>query len=150
MELEKEIKQVKKFESPYHKLAINLIYSGNWLNGLQLNLLKPFNITPQQYNLLRILRGQHPQPATVNLIIDRMLDKMSNASRLVERLRVKGLLERKPCPNDRRQVDVLITEKGLNLLKLVDKEQEKFYANLKTLNTREAETLNKLLDKLRG
>jgi DNA-binding MarR family transcriptional regulator len=91
MELEKEINQ-KKFRSPAHKLAVNLIYTFNWLNEYQVNLLKPFDITLQQFNVLRILRGQHPQPVNIKLIRERMLDKMSDASRIVEKLRLKKLV----------------------------------------------------------
>ncbi len=76
-------------------------------------MLKPFKITTQQYNVLRILRGQHPNPASINLIIERMLDKMSNASRIVDKLVAKKLADRKVCPEDRRMVDVLITDKGI-------------------------------------
>src|SRR5437868_6045316 len=115
MELEKEINQ-KKFRSQQHKLAVNLIYTFNWLNEHQVNVLKPFDITLQQFNVLRILRGQHPQTASVKLIRERMLDKMSDASRIVEKLRVKGLLSRTTCPNDRRACEVVISQKGMELL----------------------------------
>ncbi len=90
MKIEDEIKQ-DKFKSEYQKLAINLIFTGNWINSKNAELLKPYKLTSQQYNLLRILRGQYPKPVTVNLLIERMLDKMSNASRIVDRL-VKKIL----------------------------------------------------------
>jgi len=100
-----------------------------------------------QFNILRILRGQHPQPATINLLIERMLDKTSNASRLVDKLEAKGLVTRKQCPNDRRTVDVMITAAGLNLLLQMDKED--IYQSLNNLTGQEAEQLNLLLDKIR-
>jgi DNA-binding MarR family transcriptional regulator len=104
----------------------------------------------QQYNILRILRGQYPKPATIKLIKERMLDKMSDASRIVEKLRLKGLVERTICPNDRRNVDVCITEKGLGLLTQLDKHDGEVDAKLSSLNTEEVAQLNSLLDKLRG
>lgn len=91
MELEKEISQ-KKFRNDAHKLGVNLIYTFNWLNAIQSDALKPYGITPQQFNVLRILRGQNSNPVSVKLIRERMLDKMSDASRIVEKLRLKKLI----------------------------------------------------------
>jgi DNA-binding MarR family transcriptional regulator len=149
MELEKEIKQ-KKFASEYQKLAVNIGFTNSWLSTVHMELLKPHGISRQQFNILRILRGQHPNPASVNLLIDRMIDKMSNASRLVEKLKQKDLVERKECKIDRRQVDVVITDKGLALLKELDKSMEAFTKKMENLTTNEAKQLNDLLDKLRG
>ena len=116
MGLEEEIKQGKSFENEYEKLVVNLIYTNSWLSEQQQNTFRPFGITSPQYNVLRILRGQYPEPCTVNTIIDRMLDRMSNASRIVDRLEAKGLVERKVCKTDRRAKDVVITKQGLDLL----------------------------------
>jgi len=149
MKLEDEILQ-KHFRNEYHKAAVNVIYSYNWLVDYQVNLFKPYGITMQQYNILRILRGQYPKPATIKLIKERMLDKMSDASRIVEKLRLKGLVERNICSNDRRNVDVCITDKGLELLSRVDKHDNEVDAKLSTLNEEEVKQLNDLLDKLRG
>ncbi len=146
MRLEEEIKQ-SKFNSEYHKLIVNIIYTGNWIEQLTSKFLKRFNLTPQQYNILRILRGQYPQPSTVFLLQDRMIDKMSNASRLVEKLRKKGLVERHINYNDRRRVDVILNENGINLLATIDKEM--FEEKFKNINPDEAEFLNNLLDKFR-
>src|SRR3989339_1932793 len=110
MKLEEEIKQ-SKFRNEYHKLAVNIMYSYGWLMNLQAKLFIKYDITGNQFNILRILRGQYPNPATVNLLKERMLDKMSDASRLVERLRIKGFIKRDLKPNDRRCVDVIISEK---------------------------------------
>ena len=109
MKLEDEIKQ-KKFNSEFQKLAVNIIYTHSWLTYSQSKIFEQHGITLTQYNILRILRGQHPNPASVNLLKERMLDKRSDASRMVERLRVKGLVKRKICPNDRRKAEVLITD----------------------------------------
>jgi DNA-binding MarR family transcriptional regulator len=149
MEIGKEIKQTK-FKNEYHKMLLNLIFTSGWLEAKNSGNLKPYGISPQQYNILRILRGQYPKPATVNLLIDRMLDKNSNASRLVEKLRLKKLVERAICPEDRRAVNVIITQKGLDLLEELDKYETTFLKELKNLSEKEAEQLNVLLDKLRG
>lgn len=149
MKLEEEIKQ-SKFRNEYHKLAVNIFYTYSWLLNLQTQLFKKFKITSNQYNILRILRGQHPNPATINLLKDRMIDKMSDVSRLVERLRKKGLVKRELCKNDRRRVDVVITDKGLKLLSDIDKLNDEYDSFFKNLSVTESKTLNDLLDKLRG
>ncbi len=147
MRLEDEIMQ-KKFKSEYHKLLINIIFTGNWVNAESIKFLKQFGISPQQYNLMRILRGRHPESASITLLTERMLDKMSNASRLVEKLKKKSLVERIECPNDRRKVEVTINEKGLELLKKID--DYEYEKNFKNLSVTEAKLLNSLLDKFRG
>ncbi len=149
MKLEDEIKQ-KKFKSERHKMVVNVLFTNNWLNTISLKILKPHNISPQQYNILRILRGQYPNPASVNLLIDRMLDKMSNASRLVEKLKQKGLVERKQCISDRRQVDVIITDKGLALLEELDTSMNDLNDHTNNVTEDEARELNRIMDKLRG
>jgi len=149
MEISKEIKQTK-FKNEYQKMLINILFTSGWLSSKHTCNLKPYGISTQQFNILRILRGRHPKPATVNLLIDRMLDKNSNASRLVEKLRIKKLVDRAVCPEDRRAVNVIITQKGLNLLEELDKKDGAFLNELKNLSVKEAATINALLDKLRG
>jgi len=149
MKLEDEIKQ-NSFRNEYHKLAVNLIFTNSWLMSKIYELLDEYDLTPQQFNLLRILRGQYPKPASITLLKERLLDKMSDASRLVERLLAKGLVERKICPEDRRKVDVVITKKGLKLLEKIDKTDNEMDNYLKNLSEVEAKKLNELLDKLRG
>ncbi len=149
MRLEEEIKQ-KKFKSEHHKVMINLIYTTNWLMSKHSPLMKQYGLTVQQYNILRILRGQYPKPCTVNLLKERMLDKMSDASRLVDRLLEKDLLVRHTCENDRRRVDITITQNGLDLLEKIDREEDSFYNNMQNISTEEATLLNDLLDRLRG
>lgn len=148
MKIEDSIQQ-RKFKSEFHKMSVNLIYTVNWMNALHGTRLKKFGISGQQFNILRILRGQYPKPASVNLLIERMLDKMSNASRLVEKLRAKDLVERRICESDRRAVDVVITKKGLKLLEELDGHIEVWEEDLKTITVAEAKELNRLLDKLR-
>jgi DNA-binding MarR family transcriptional regulator len=148
MKIGEAIKQ-SKFKSEHQKMLINILFTSGWLTSKHAASLKPFGISVQQYNILRILRGQHPNPATVNLLIDRMLDKNSNASRLVEKLRLKKLVERAICPDDRRSVNVVITNKGLNLLEELDEQDDIFIKELKKISEKEAEQMNILLDKLR-
>lgn len=149
MEIGKEIKQ-EKFKNEHQKMLMNIFFTSAWLNQKNAQNLKPFGISTQQYNILRILRGQHPKPATVNLLIDRMLDKNSNASRLVEKLRVKKLVERAISPEDRRAVNVVITKKGLDLLSELDTQEDNFINELKILSENEAEQVNLFLDKIRS
>lgn len=148
MSIEKDIKQAN-FKSPYSKAVINILYTNNWLQSLQVEVFKPFDLTLQQYNVLRILRGQYPNPITVIAIIERMLDKMSNASRLVDKLLAKELVIRRLCPHDRRAVDVIITEKGLGLLEELDTLQSQWEDKLRGLTEIEALQLSNLLDKMR-
>jgi len=148
MSIEKDIQQAN-FKSPYSKAIINVIYTNNWLQSLQVEIFKPFDLTLQQYNVLRILRGQYPNPITVIAIIERMLDKMSNASRLVDKLLAKDLVIRKLCPHDRRAVDVVITQKGLDLLAEIDTIQSEWEEKFHGLTESEALLLSELLDKMR-
>lgn len=150
MGLEQEIKQGKQFDSEYEKLIVNLIYTNSWLSEQQLKTFKPFGITAPQYNVLRILRGQYPEPCTVNTIIDRMLDRMSNASRIVDRLESKGLVERKVCKTDRRAKDVVINEHGLTLLDKVDEASLNWIKRFRAISTERIEAANQLLDDLRA
>ncbi len=115
MRIEDEIQQ-KKFKSEYQKAHINILFTAAWLNQQNQQILKPLGISSQQFNILRILRGMHPQPASIKLLTERMIDKMSNASRLVDKLLAKDLVQRNESGADRRRVDVVITNKGLQLL----------------------------------
>ena len=149
MRIEEEIKQ-KSFKSEYHKLAVNIIFTHGWLVGLQKRIFDNYDITGAQFNILRILRGQHPKPTSINMLKDRMLDKMSDTSRLIERLRIKGLVDRKICPNDRRKTEVTITKTGLSLLKELDNLELKIENSLSKIDKQEAKTVNDLLDKMRS
>lgn len=149
MKLEDEISS-HKFSSNYHKAVVDILYTYGWLTNLLKKRLDDRDITLQQYNILRILRGQFPNPATVNLVRERMLDKMSDASRIVERLYKKGLLSRSANAKDRRAVDILITKEGLSLLKDLDVDMDMDELLQKHLSVEEAEKLCDLLDKFRG
>lgn len=149
MKIEDEIKQ-PVFKNEYQKAVINILYTASWLNLEQTQVFKKYDLTPPQYNVLRILRGQYPNPVTVNLIIDRMLDKSSNASRIVEKLRIKKLVKRIICPEDRRAVNVLITQQGLDLLLEMDTLEKNFWVGINSLTSQEAIILSDLLDKIRN
>ncbi len=149
MGISEDIKQ-EKFKSELNKALINIIYTNSWLISRQASLFKEFGLTMPQFNVLRILRGQHPKPATVNLLIDRMLDKSSNASRIVDKLEAKKLVIRKQCSKDRRAVDVLISDAGLDLLKEIDLKLDRWEDEQNKLSEDECAHLNFLLDKLRG
>lgn len=149
MGISEDIKQAS-FKNQWNKATINIIYTNSWLNQQQVDLFRPYGITTPQYNVLRILRGQHPKPATVNLLIDRMLDKSSNASRIVDKLESKGLVIRRQCPSDRRAVDVLISQKGLDVLGQIDDELGRWEEKIRKLSEKECDQLNELLDKLRS
>ena len=148
MKLEEAIQQ-KKFQHEWQKATINILYTNNWLQQRIKATLKRHGITLQQFNVLRILRGQHPLPITTSVIRERMLDKMSDASRIVERLYKKNLILRTPCPSDKRLVDIVISQSGLELLQVIDLESEQMDFLLKNLTEGEAQILNKLLDKAR-
>jgi len=147
MSLEEEIKQ-EKFKSQHHKALVNIVYTANMIEQISQRFLRKYGISTQQLNVLRILREVKPNVATVTLLQRRMLDKMSNASRLVDKLLEKGLVNRVLNKNDRRKVDVKITAKGMKLLQKIDKTdyQSEFFK----LNETEAKKLNDLLDKIRG
>lgn len=149
MSLEQDIKQ-EKFSNEFHKMAINIMFTSSWLHSGNTARLKPHGITPEQYNVLRILRGSHPQKMMLSEITKRMIDKSSNCTRLVEKLRLKNLVSREICADNRRQVDIGITTKGLSALKKIDEQAEGCVASLKNVNSIEAKELNRILDKLRG
>ncbi len=149
MKLEEEIRQTQ-FNSEYHKLMVNLIFTHNWFSHRLKSFLKPYSITPQQYNVLRILRGQHPEPISTSTIRTRMLDKMSDASRIVDRLTLKGFVEKQTCTSDKRLVDVIITEKGLSVLSKIDVHSDLLEIPSTNLSEEEAKQMNDLFDKMRS
>ncbi|MES2795560.1 MAG: MarR family transcriptional regulator [Bacteroidota bacterium] len=148
MKIENELQQ-KTFNNEYHKLALNLMFTNNWLLEGQLRVLKPYSFTQPQYNVLRILRGSIDEPLTINSIIERMLDRMSNVSRLVDKLLEKGYVSRSQSTDDRRAVDILITQKGLDILEEIDELQTVWEGSFTKLSETDAKKLNELLDSLR-
>ena len=148
MRIEEEIKQ-PVFRNERQKAYINLVFTSGWLQLRQAASFKPHDLTLPQFNILRILRGQHPLPATVALLIDRMLDKTSNASRIVDRLEEKKLVTRIVCPANRRAVDIRITQSGLDLLARLESSGLLEKGGTHHLTENEAHQLNALLDKIR-
>lgn len=144
--IEEEIQQ-QKFTSIHQKVVVNLIYTSNWLQNKQQEFFKSFGITGQQFNILRILKGHFPKSISGTEIKNRMLDRNSDVSRLLDRLSAKSLITKKTCPNDKRASDVLITKQGIVLLKEVDKFQK--YESILSLSSEEARILSDLLDKSR-
>jgi DNA-binding MarR family transcriptional regulator len=131
-------------------MAVNILYTSSWIYNLNASRFKAFGITPEQFNVLRILRGSHPKALRLADITCRMIDKSSNATRLVEKLRKKDLLKREICPANRRQVDISITAKGMAMLREIDQEQVAWLESFKGVSKSEAQELNRLLDKLRS
>ena len=147
MGIEKDIQQTN-FRNEFQKMSINIIYTANWLNEKMGQILSTEDITQQQYNILRILRGSECPLSTLK-IRERMLDKMSDTSRIVDRLIVKGLVEKTACVKDKRLVDITVTKKGLQLLEKLDALNEQIDSILKGVSEKEATTMNQILDKLR-
>jgi DNA-binding MarR family transcriptional regulator len=147
MSIETDINQTK-FNDEYHKMSVNLIYTYNWAMEKAKRFFEKADLTMQQYNILRILRGAG-KPLSTLQIRQRMLDKMSDTSRIVDRLVKKGLVEKVICKNDRRLVDVTISDKGLALLHKLDSHTHELDSHLTSITEEEARTMNQLLDKLR-
>lgn len=147
MSIDKDIKQ-DNFKSEYQKAIVNLIFTYNWTTEHLKNIFLEEDLTMQQFNILRILRGSQTALSTLQ-IRDRMLDKMSDTSRIVDRIIIKGLVKKTICKSDKRLVDVTITAKGLKLLDKMDKQEDRMKGIFMNLSEAEAKTLNKLLDKIR-
>ena len=148
MKIEEVINQVKPFRSCFAKAMVNLMFTSNWVEGHIKEVIKPFGLTTQQYNVLRILRGAG-EPLSTSVIRSRLIDKMSDTSRMVDRLSKKGLLKRETCCGDRRLVDVSLTPEGEKILLDIDERADQFDICLCKLTAEDAKTLNELLDKIR-
>jgi DNA-binding MarR family transcriptional regulator len=148
MGIEQDIQQAK-FRNPQQKAAINLIYTLSWIRDKTKCIFEAEDITPQQFNILRILRGSFPDPLSTLQIRERMLEKMSDTSRIVDRLIAKGLVKKLTCKNDRRLVDVIISDKGKKLLERLDARQDEIDGVLGKLSEKDANILSDLLDKIR-
>ncbi|GAA4343282.1 MarR family winged helix-turn-helix transcriptional regulator [Flaviaesturariibacter amylovorans] len=149
MGIEQDIHQ-KKFVSAKQKAMINLLYTYGWIMERVKHFLASEDITHQQFNILRILRGAAPEPLSTLQIRERMLDKMSDTSRIVDRLVAKELVQKCTCPKDKRLVDVTISPKGLALLEKIDKEGDHIEEIMGRLSEAEATQLSNMLDQLRG
>jgi MarR family 2-MHQ and catechol resistance regulon transcriptional repressor len=148
MSIEKDINQ-GRFANEYHKASVNLLFTYNWLMEKVKEICALENLTPQQFNILRILRGSYPEPLSTMQIRQRMLDKMSDTSRIVDRLIVKGLVKKNISQKDKRLVAVLITPEGRQVLEKMDIQQSRLDNILDNLSAKEASILSDLLDKIR-
>ena len=149
MRIEDEIKQYQ-FPNALSKAILNILLTADRISSATNATLKPFGISKEQFNVLRILRGQHPKPSPLQLISERMISQSSNATRLVEKLRMRGLVERNLCAANRRKVDILITQQGMDLLDAIDPHLKASGHWEGNITEEEAEELNRILDKLRG
>ena len=147
MSIEKDIQQ-QTFRNEYQKATVNIFFSANWLQEKVKGFLEAEKITPQQYNILRILKGAKAPLSTLQ-IRERMLDKMSDTSRIVERMLKKNLVVKNVCPKDKRLVDIIISKHGMDILDKLDKKNNQMDNLLEKITTDEAKTLNRLLDKMR-
>ena len=148
MALENEINQ-SSFRSEDQKAIVNIIFTYHWVTEQVKSILAKEDITMQQYNILRILRGSDPNPLSTLTIRERMLDKMSDTSRIVDRMLLKGLVVKRTCSNDKRLVDVNLTDEGKKLLLRLDETMEEMDEITRNLSQEELEKLNELLDKVR-
>lgn len=148
MGLDKDIWS-SKFRNEYHKAMVNIIFTNNWIMERNKQIFDRGEITPQQYNILRILRGAK-EPVSTLQIRQRMLDKMSDTSRIVDRLLKKELVKKVVCLTDKRLVDITITKKGLELLDQLDKYNDEMDNVLNKITPEEVHALNRLLDKIRN
>ena len=149
MNIESAIRQVKPMQ-PIQKAIVNLMYTYNWHMDRTAALFKPYELTPQQFNVLRIVRGRHPEPAPVGEVKNVMLDKNPDLTRLCDRLLQKGLIGRELNPTSRREVLLSITPCGLDLLDKIEAVFEQQKDHWQTLTDAEATALSDLLDKFRG
>lgn len=149
MKIEEEISQ-KKFRNSHQKAVVNILFTGSWLQLQIKSFMKNYDITPQQYNVLKILKGQLPNPVSTSLVRERMLDKMSDVSRIVSRLQEKSLVDVCRSNTDKRLVDIVINDNGIQLLEKIDNQSDYMDSMSANLTDKEAEQLSNLLDKLRG
>ncbi len=149
MNIEEEIKQTK-FRNVQQKTILNILFTSNWIQNKQKEFFEPYGITGQQYNILRILRGQHPNQISGAEIKNRMLDKNSDVSRLLDRLIGKNLVIKSQCPKDKRASDISISDSGLSLLLKLDAAMDLLDGQLMSLSPEDASQLSSLLDKSRG
>lgn len=150
MKLEDEIKQTKPFKSEFQKMVLNISLTSSWLHTIFSERLKPFKLTPHQYNVLRILKGNYPESYSNQEITQRMIDKSSNATRIVDKLVQKKLASRTIDKNDRRLVNIKISDKGIQLLETIETSPFPFGIKLQEFNTEKAKLINEWLDELRS
>ena len=147
MKIQDEIKS--NFSNEYQKARVNIHFTNNYLSEQLLEIIKPLDVSPTQFNVLRILRGQQPAASSIGLLKERMLDKNSDISRVVDRMLTKKLVVRKECKLDRRQKDIQISQLGLDILSKIDAQEKELDKKMQHLTLEEVTQLNNLLDKIR-
>ena len=148
MEIKRAIDQKKPFRNSRHKVIVNLLYSHGWLVTQLRAFFKPFGITEKQYNILRILKGAG-KPLTTSAIRGRLLDKMSDTTRVIDRMIKKGYVEKKTNETDRRLVDITLSDNGRALLEKIDNNLQDMDKIIENLSLEEADKLSELLDQMR-
>ena len=148
MKIEEELQS--KFKSEHHKLVVNLHLTYVRITERFQSLMKEHGLTSTQYNVLRILRGQKQEPASIGLIKERMIERNSDVSRVIDRLLKKDLIKRKPNKLDRRQKDIIINQKGLGLLETIDSAEDAFLNAFGDISEQEVKSMNDFLDRLRS
>lgn len=148
MKLEQAIKSTK-FKNELHKAALNILYTSWWLKTIMSKELKEYGLTHEQYNVLRILKGKHPEQVCVREIACRMIEKNSNVPRIIDRLETKKLVKRSTSPNDKRETVITVTAAGLNILGITTGKINKLFEETIVVNEKDAQTLNTLLEKIR-
>lgn len=148
--IEQELKITKQLPE-YKRVLLNLLFTGNWITDEITSTLKPYEITSQQFNVLRILKGMKGKPCSLQTIQERMISKMSNTTRLVDKLIKKDFVQREQCEANRRKVDIIITNKGIDALAVISEAVDETESRITdSLSSDELEQLNHLLNKLRS
>ena len=151
MKIENVIKQATEFKSNHHKVLVNLIFTGNWLRDEHTRIFKQFDLLPQHYNVLRIIKGAMPNPITPKDIKEVLIDKACDLTRLIDKLTKLGYVKRNLCPSNRRQMDISLTDEGLALMEKINQPLEEFIGKIQAnLTADQAGALSDLLDTLRG
>lgn len=141
--------QTNKFKNERHKVSLNILYTAWWLKTLVNSELKKFGLTHEQYNVMRILNGKHPEKMCIKDIAGRMIEKNSNVPRIVDRLEIKKLIQRNQSDVDGRQTMIVLTDNGLSLLRESTTKVDALHTSMMVLTEAEATQLNGLLEKMR-
>ncbi len=148
MKLEEAIKSTR-FKTEVHKAGLNILYTAWWLKTTMSNILKEYGLTHEQYNVLRILKGKHPNQMCVRDIACRIIEKNSNVPRIIDRLELKKLVKRTTSPNDKRETVIIITSAGINILEIATVKINKLFDDIIVMDETSATTLNNLLERIR-
>jgi DNA-binding MarR family transcriptional regulator len=149
MNIQEVIKQ-SKFESPYLKAFVNLLYTHNYMAHIHIQLFAPYDLLPQHYNVLKIIKGKHPEPVTPKQVLEVALDKGRDLTRLVDKLEEQGLVKRRNSERNKRSIEIMLTDYGLEFTLELEKKVSNWMVDVCNLTDEESETLSALLDKMRN